>query len=49
MLEKPNRKKISRQDKKVPEDIEQLIRAYDLDNIWDYIERIIDEINKEEG
>lgn len=49
MLEKRIRKRLSRQDKKIPENIEQLIRAYDLDNIWDYIDNIIDEINKKEG
>lgn len=46
MIEKPKRKKINRQEKKIPQNIEQLIQAYDLDNVWEYIDKIIDEINK---
>lgn len=49
MIEKPKRKQINRQDRKRPENIEQLIQAYDLDNIWNYIEKIIDELNKKGG
>ena len=49
MIEKPKRKPINRQDKKRPENIEQLIQTYNLDSIWDYIDKIIDEINKKGG
>ena len=49
MIEKPKRKQISRQDRKRPENIEQLIQAYDLDNVWNYIEKLIDEVNKKGG
>ena len=46
MIEKIRRKEIPRQDRKLPENIEQLIQAYKLDKVWDYIDKIIDEINK---
>ncbi len=49
MLEKPKRKKVDRQEQQMPDNIEQLIQYYDLDNIWQYIEKIIDYINEREG
>ncbi len=49
MLEKPNRKKIDKQDGNRPNNIEQLIEKYDLEKIWPYIEKIVDYINEKEG
>lgn len=49
MLEKPNRKKIDKQDGNRPTNIEQLIEKYDLEKIWPYIERIVDYIIEQEG
>lgn len=49
MLDKVKRKEIPRQDRKIPENFEQLISQYDLDLIWVYIDKIIDEINKKGG
>lgn len=49
MLEKRRRKLIGIEDRKRPDSIEQLIRMYDLDCIWDYIDKIIDEVNKKGG
>jgi len=46
MLEKPNRKKISKQDDTMPTNIEQLIEKYDLDKLWAYIDKIVDYINE---
>jgi len=46
MIDKLKRKQIDRQDKSIPMNIEQLIQAYNLDSLWDYIDKIIDEINK---
>lgn len=45
MIEKPNRKKVDRQDSGRPFNIEQLIEKYDLENVWVYIDKIIDHIN----
>ena len=49
MLEKPKRKKIDKQELQMPDNIEQLIQYYDLNNVWEYIEKIIDYINGMEG
>lgn len=46
MLEKPNRKKIDKQDGNTPTNIEQLIQRYDLEKVWPYIEKIIDNLNE---
>ena len=48
MLDKPNRKKIDKQDDTMPTNIEQLIEKYDLDKLWSYIDKIVDYINGEE-
>lgn len=48
-MEKPTRKKIDKSELQMPDSIEQLIQYYDLDNVWIYIEKIIDEINRMEG
>lgn len=45
MLEKPKIKKVERQEKQIPNNIEQLIEYYGLENVWHYIEDIIDYIN----
>lgn len=45
MLEKPNRKKIDKQDGNMPTNIEQLIQKYDLEKVWPYIEDIIENLN----
>ena len=45
MLEKPNSKKVDRQEKNMPDNIEQLIQYYGLENIWKHIGDIIDCIN----
>ncbi len=45
MLEKPNRKKIDKQDRNMPTNIEQLIQRYDLEKVWPYIEDIIENLN----
>ncbi len=44
MLEKPNRKKIDKQDGNMPTNFEQLIQRYDLEKVWPYIEDIIDNL-----
>lgn len=44
MLEKPNRKKINKQDGNMPTNFEQLIQRYDLEKVWPYIEDIIDNL-----
>ncbi len=49
MLEKPNRKRIDKQDGNMPTNIEQLIERYDLEKIWTYIDKIVDYINQKEG
>lgn len=33
----------------MPENIEQLIQQYDLDSVWFYINKIIDELNEKGG
>lgn len=48
-MEKPKRKKIDKSELQMPDSIEQLIKYYDLDSVWEYIEKIIDEINRMEG
>ena len=48
MLEKPKRpKKISNQDNKQPQSIQELIRRYDLDNtkIYDFLDELVTQIN----
>lgn len=49
MLDKIKRKEVPRQDRQVPQSFEQLVQQYDLDKVWDYIDKIIDEINRKEG
>lgn len=44
MLEKLNIKKVDKQEKQIPNSIEQLIQYYDLEKIWFYIENIIENI-----
>ena len=46
MLEKLKRKKVDRQEDNRPESIEQLIEKYGLEYTWEYIDKIIDELNK---
>ena len=46
MLEKPNRKKVDKQDGSMPTNIEQLIQKYDLEKLWAYIEKIIEGVNE---
>lgn len=46
MLEKPKIKKVDKQEKQIPNNIEQLIEYYGLENVWTYMEGIIDYINK---
>ena len=48
-MEKLNRKKIDKQERQMPNSIEQLIQYYDLEHIWEYIDKIIDKINEMEG
>jgi hypothetical protein len=48
MLEKLKRKKIDRQDDHLPTSFEQLIEKYGLNELWDYIDKIVDYINREE-
>ena len=48
MLEKFNRKKLDKQDNTMPASIEQLIEKYDLENLWTYIDKMVDYINGEE-
>ena len=50
MIEKPKRpKKISNQDNKQPQTIQELIRRYDLDNtkIYDYLDTLVLQINSQ--
>lgn len=49
MIDKLKRKDVSREDRKSPGTIEQLIMQYDLDSVWIYIDKIIDEINEKGG
>ena len=49
MIEKPKRPtKISNQDNKQPQTIEQLIKRYDLDNIkvYDFLDKLVDYLNE---
>ena len=46
MLEKPNRKKVDKQDGSMPTNIEQLIQKYDLEKLWPYIEKIVENLNE---
>lgn len=46
MLEKLKRKKVSKQEKQMPQNIEQLIQMYGLNDLWEYIDQIVDYINK---
>ena len=47
MLEIFKRKKVDKQDKQMPQSIEQLIEHYDLEKLWSTIEKIVNYINKE--
>lgn len=49
MLEKINRQKVDKQYDGKPDNIEQLIEKYDLEHLWDYINKIVDYINGEEN
>lgn len=49
MLEKPNRKRIDKQEGNIPTNMEQLIERYDLEKIWPCIDKIFDYINEKEG
>ena len=49
MIEKPKRPtKISNQDNKQPQTIEQLIKRYDLDNIkvYDFLDKLVDYLDE---
>ena len=48
-MEKPKRPKIDKQERQMPNSIEQLIQYYDLEHVWEYIEKLIDKINEMEG
>jgi hypothetical protein len=45
MLEKPNIKKVDRQDDSRPSNIEQLIEKYGLEYLWNYLDKIVDFTN----
>ena len=45
MLEILKRKKVDKQDKQMPQSIEQLIEHYDLEKLWPYIEKIATHVN----
>ena len=49
MIEKIDRKKTDRQEKQLPDSIEQLIEYYNLEKIWSKINEIIDQVNEMEG
>lgn len=49
MLEKIERKQVSKQDLHTPQDIAELIEAYALDELWPYLDRIVDYINSKEA
>lgn len=48
MLKKLERKKIDKQESQQPQNIEQLIEYYNLENLWQYIDSIVDYINEKE-
>lgn len=48
MLEKPKIKRVERQEKQVPNSIEQLIEYYSLERLWPCINEIIEHINEKE-
>ena len=47
MIEKPKIVKIDKNEMQMPRTIEELIQMYSLDEIWSYINKIIEHINKE--
>lgn len=49
MLEKPNIKKVDRQDDSRPTNIEQLIEKYGLEYLWKYIDKLVDYSNTRIG
>lgn len=48
MLEIFKRKKVDKQDKQIPQSIEQLIEYYDLEKLWKYLENIAKFVNDQE-
>lgn len=45
-MEKLKRKKVDKQEKQMPTNIEQLIKYYSLEHVWTYIDKIIDKLNE---
>lgn len=45
-MEKLKRKKLDKQERQMPTNIEQLIKYYSLEHVWTYIDKIIDKINE---
>lgn len=45
MLEKQKRRRIDKQDDTRPDNIEQLIEKYGLEELWDYLDKIVDYSN----
>lgn len=48
MLEKLDRKHVDKQDIQMPQNIEELVELYGLNELWDYIDKIVDELNGKE-
>lgn len=46
MFKKFKRKKVEKQDDTLPINIEQLIEKYNLNNLWQYVDELVDYINK---
>ncbi len=49
MIEKPKRpKKLNNQDRRIPNDIQELINRYDLDNtdIYDFLDYLVNYLNE---
>lgn len=48
MLKKLDRKHVDKEDVQMPQSIEELIEFYGLNELWDYIDKIVDELNERE-